>query len=245
MTTGTGAATVLAEGEMFIEYPDTGSGTGHCRMKMGDGVTAYSVLPYAIGDTSTDEIDFTADSSTTITTALNKVISGAQLKIIVPALKQAVSLANTAIGELNDTCASMKQSFQAGVDAVYDAVKAKGSTPASHSLSDVVRGIADIPVGITPTGTISITTNGTHNVTNYASASVAVPASAVCSGTISITSNGSKTVTGYKTASVSVPKPSGYVTLKSAGSDYWVFYKVNGGTEQRGTVTRSGTTFYC
>ena len=32
--------------------------------------------------------------------------------------------------------------------------------------------------GVTPTGTINITTNGTHDVTNYASAEVAVPSSA-------------------------------------------------------------------
>lgn len=44
--------------------------------------------------------------------------------------------------------------------------------------------------GITPSGTLAIATNGTHDVTNYATASVAVPASAVDSGTKSITANG-------------------------------------------------------
>lgn len=37
--------------------------------------------------------------------------------------------------------------FQAGVDDVYDACVAKGSTPESHSLSDVVAAIGDIETG--------------------------------------------------------------------------------------------------
>ena len=37
--------------------------------------------------------------------------------------------------------------FQAGVDDVYDACVAKGSTPASHSLSDVITAIGNIETG--------------------------------------------------------------------------------------------------
>lgn len=44
--------------------------------------------------------------------------------------------------------------------------------------------------GIVPSGTLAIATNGSHDVTNYATASVAVPASAVDTGTKSITANG-------------------------------------------------------
>lgn len=51
----------------------------------------------------------------------------------------------------------IKSNFQGGVDAVYDAVVAKGSTPASHSLSDVIAGIGNISTGITPTGTFIYT----------------------------------------------------------------------------------------
>lgn len=39
----------------------------------------------------------------------------------------------------------LQTNFQAGVDAIYNAVVAEGSTPASHSLNDVVDGIHNIP----------------------------------------------------------------------------------------------------
>lgn len=42
---------------------------------------------------------------------------------------------------------TMKQTFQAGVEACYDACVTKGSTPASYALSDVVEGILNISSG--------------------------------------------------------------------------------------------------
>ena len=39
---------ILAEGEMGIEVPDTGVGTGTIKVKIGDGVTRWKDLPYAI-----------------------------------------------------------------------------------------------------------------------------------------------------------------------------------------------------
>ena len=43
---------VLLEGELGIEYPDTGIGTGLCKFKIGDGYTQWNTLPYAF-DAST------------------------------------------------------------------------------------------------------------------------------------------------------------------------------------------------
>jgi len=47
---------VLYEGELVIENPDTGVGTGLCKFKIGDGVTPWNDLPYAFDAQSADSI---------------------------------------------------------------------------------------------------------------------------------------------------------------------------------------------
>lgn len=59
--------------------------------------------------------------------------------------------------------------------------------------------------GITPTGTKTITSNGTHDVTSFATAKVEVPASGITpSGTKEITENGTFDVTSFASAAVNV-----------------------------------------
>ena len=141
---GTKKATVLSAGEMFIEVPDTGAGTGHSKMKIGDGSTKYSSLPYAMGDTENDKIAFSNDTSGNITTALNKVTSGAALKTMIAALKQAVSLANTSITQLNDECDSIRSDFQAGVNTLYNKCASCGVTPSSKTPTAISNAIQSI-----------------------------------------------------------------------------------------------------
>ena len=83
---------VLKEGELFFEIPDTGVGTGHSKIKLGDGKTPYSSLPYTLGDTGNDTISFIEDTSVSVDTAVGKVVSGAALKSDIAALKRAINL---------------------------------------------------------------------------------------------------------------------------------------------------------
>ena len=45
---GTKKSTVLAHGEIFVEYQDGGIGKGPCAIKIGDGTTTYENLPYTV-----------------------------------------------------------------------------------------------------------------------------------------------------------------------------------------------------
>lgn len=53
----TNANPVLVEGELGIEVPNEGVGTGVCRMKFGDGVTAWTDLPYGDNNDKSTIID--------------------------------------------------------------------------------------------------------------------------------------------------------------------------------------------
>lgn len=46
----------LLEGELGIEFPDSGIGTGLCKFKIGDGYTAWSDLKYAFNANAAEAI---------------------------------------------------------------------------------------------------------------------------------------------------------------------------------------------
>lgn len=73
---------------------------------------------------------------------------------------------STAVG---DAVSTLESNFQDGVDAIYDACVAKGSTPASQSLSDVVQGIMDIPQGGGSGDTVSYSSSSQEGPLNVES----------------------------------------------------------------------------
>jgi hypothetical protein len=143
----------------------------------------------------------------------------------------------------------MQINFQAGVEAVYDAVVAKGITPASTSLSDVVQGIMDIPGATihTATYTASTSSSALDMGENHNYRYVDTSALTKVSGTKSITANGnSQNVAAYQYVNVNVANTvsasrittqsmiavnTGYTFTRSAGYAYMVACHVdNSGT---------------
>jgi len=89
---------------------------------------------------------------------------------------------------------------------IADSIRAKNGTQNTYKPGEMADAIMAIPSGgVTPTGTINITANGTHDVTNYASAEVAVPTGITPTGTLEVTANGTYDVTNYASAEVDVP----------------------------------------
>lgn len=80
MTETEKAALILKEGELFFEFPDEGIGKAPAKVKIGDGVSAYSQLDYVLGNEAFfQEIDFVEERSEYTQTLIDEIVSGITL----------------------------------------------------------------------------------------------------------------------------------------------------------------------
>lgn len=147
---------ILKKGEIFFEVPETGVGTGIGKIKMGNGTSTYSQLPYFSEqvDVANSNITFTEDTNTDNTTLLNKVVTGGKLNIIIGAIKKLLNNFNTSINSLNskinNTATKLNLSEIQSVEQSYIYVSPNGSDTTGNGTSSkpyrtISRGIKDIP----------------------------------------------------------------------------------------------------
>lgn len=99
---------------------------------------------------------------------------------------------------------------ESSLQDIADSIRAKNGTQNTYKPGQMAAAIDALPSGgITPTGTLEVTANGTYDVTNFASAEVDVPTgSAPVINSLSVTENGTYTasegVDGYSPITVNV-----------------------------------------
>ena len=102
---------VLGEREIGFEYPSGGLGKGLVKMKMGDGVTAWNNLPYAIvGQQEFDITDYLINNLTSTDT--NKALAAAQGKALNDKITSIQNGAVTGVNKMKIACGTITINFK-------------------------------------------------------------------------------------------------------------------------------------
>lgn len=131
---------VLKNGEVFFEYPEEGIGTGAGKIKMGDGTTSYSNLPYFMGEETEQIIDGTitvgkASTASKAGTATYSTNSGSASK--------ATSATSATYASTSSKAGTATYSTNSGT-ATYssNSAKATSSTSATYATTATKAGTA-------------------------------------------------------------------------------------------------------
>ena len=132
---------VLRKGEIYFEVPDSGVGTGACKVKMGDGVTPYERLPYAIdggieevgaGTIVFDQEEF--PDNVTTEDLFTEITSGSTMSRVVAAMRLILVQLSKKVTELNDNFANLRISDNVETSAGNAADKVAASSYAVNKL---------------------------------------------------------------------------------------------------------------
>ena len=144
--TGTAA---LKNGEIFFEYQNGNSaGGGVGGIKMGNGSTTYSSLPYFVNDMNNDNATLgftnsTASSSSADSTLLGNIIPSNNLKTVLTNIKQLLWNHSAMIAKLNSD--------------MYEISWEPTSSSTLLTLFNQYRGTHSFPISIAKSGQTSIT----------------------------------------------------------------------------------------
>lgn len=149
---------ILRKGELFIEVPEEGCGTGPIKIKIGDGIHEYSDLPYAIDlkdaispehlseTLSKTEVSFTQVSIPDGEGSVNEkilglLVDGKSVGEVLGCIKMLLENLDTAVTELNNDKAPNDHSATTGKYGVasgskYGHVKISGDITKKENVAD-------------------------------------------------------------------------------------------------------------